>query len=79
LTIFQSWGLKIPNAFNVAQEFPDFYDKSWKEEPFLTEDPNKMLAEGRIVNDVPTISGMAKDEGTIIGHCKIQNIFVVGL
>jgi hypothetical protein len=67
--------MKIPNAFNVAQEFPDSYDKSWKEEPFLTQDPNKMLSEGRIVNDVPTISGMAKDEGTMVGHCKFGSNF----
>jgi hypothetical protein len=64
--------MKIPIAFNVAQEFPDFNDKSWKEEPFLTVDPNKMLSEGKIVNDVPTISGMAKDEGTMFGYCELR-------
>ncbi|CAB3376450.1 Hypothetical predicted protein [Cloeon dipterum] len=65
---FPYWGLKVPAAFSIVQEIPNHLDGSWTEEPFLTVNPNKMLEEGSIVNDVPTITGIAKDEGIILGY-----------
>jgi len=62
--------MKIPAVFSVVQEFADFKDGTWLETPFLTEDPNKLLVDGVIVNDVPTITGLAQDEGNTIGYCK---------
>jgi hypothetical protein len=51
-----------------VQEYPNFKDGTWLETPFLPEDPNKMLAEGKIVNDVPTITGFTQDEGIPLGY-----------
>ncbi|KAF4522636.1 hypothetical protein B566_EDAN011035 [Ephemera danica] len=67
-----SWGVKIPTAWGPVVEWAG-RDDIWEEEPFLVEEPEKLIAEGRIPNDVPVISGITKDEGIGFGYFVAQS------
>lgn len=64
--------MKIPLAYTPVREWQDS-DGLWLEEPFLPEDPLEMLRKGRIVSDVPTITGITQDEGTPLAASKLKN------